>query len=173
MTEDANASTGNWPKNMDELLDLIAQEWSALMETIAPLTDRQMTASPTGAWSVKDNLAHVAAWERFLLLHHLQGQPPHQVLGIEAAVFDALDEDGQNAIIYERRKDRSVEEVLEDLQRTHSQVLAQLHKVRFADLMRPPYADDPTNRPLMDVVAGNTYEHYQEHRITIDELIRA
>lgn len=161
----------NWPANMDDLLDLVDKEWSALMGAIAFLTDQQITAALPGAWSVKDNLAHVAAWERFLLLHHLQGQPPHQVLDIDAAAFEALDEDGQNAIIYERRRDRSVEEVLEDLERTHEQVLSHLQHVTFADLMQPCYADDPTKRPLIDAVAGNTYEHYQEHRISIDELI--
>jgi hypothetical protein len=168
MTEDAN-----WPANLNELLDLIDQQWSALMETIAPLTDQQITAAPPGAWSVKDNLAHVAAWERFLLLHHLQGQPPHQVLDIEAEVFEALDEDAQNALIFARRKDRSVEEVLEELERTHAEVLTHLQRITFADLMQPCYADDPTNRPLIDAVAGNTYEHYQEHRISIAELIGA
>jgi hypothetical protein len=39
----------------------------------------------------------------------------------------------------------------------------------FADLMRPIRPHDP--RPVLAWVAGNTYEHYQEHRLAIQAML--
>ncbi len=171
MEEEANAPTSSRPGNKNELLDCIQKEWSALMQSIATLTDEQMTTSRGGAWSVKDNLAHLAAWEQFLLQHHLGGQPPHHVLGVDAATFETLDEDGMNAVIYERHKDRSVEDVLDGLQRSHEQVLDKLEGMTFAELTRPRHADDPMQRPVMNWVISNTCEHYREHRVDIGAVL--
>jgi len=171
MEDKANAATPSWPEDADELLERIQKEWSALMHSIATVTAEQMTTSRAGGWSIKDNLAHLAVWEEFLLHHHLQGQPPHRVLHIDAATFERLDEDGLNAVIYEQHKDRSVDDVLGDLKRIHDQVVAKLEQMTFTELTQPHYADDPTERPMMDSVIGNTYEHYQEHRVVIEAII--
>jgi hypothetical protein len=52
---------------------------------------------------------------------------------------------------------------------THNQVLDALGPMTFADLMQPRFADDPEARPLINWVIGNTYDHYQEHRQTIQD----
>jgi hypothetical protein len=102
-----------------------------------------------------------------MLLHYLQGLAPHAAMQIDQARFERLDEDGINAILYERNRNRSITDILDDLHRTHAQVLAALEPMTYDDLMKPLYADDPQKRPLIGWVIGNTYEHYQEHRKVI------
>ena len=85
--------------------------------------------------------------------------------------LERLDEDGLNAILYERNRHRSVAEVVSDLYRSHEQVLATLEQMTYADLMKPRYADDPEARPVIGWVIGNTYEHYQEHRRAIQAIV--
>jgi hypothetical protein len=157
------------PKDKAELLARIDQEWTALRELIDSLTPKQMTEAVPGSWSVKDHLVHLTTWEQFLLRYHLGQEPPHIVLGVEAEKFEGLDEDGMNALIYERSQNRPLEDVLESLGQSHIQVLDALGPMTFADLMQPRYADDPEARPLINWVIGNTYDHYREHRQTVQE----
>ncbi len=157
------------PKDKAELLARIDQEWTALKELIDSLTPKQMSEAVPGSWSVKDHLVHLTTWEQFLLRYHLGQEPPHIVMEVDVETFERLDEDGLNALIYERSQDRSLEDVLDSLTQSHNQVLDALEAVTFADLMKPHYADDPEARPLINWVIGNTYDHYQEHRQTIQE----
>ncbi|MFN8493263.1 MAG: ClbS/DfsB family four-helix bundle protein [Caldilineaceae bacterium] len=161
------------PQSKADLLNRIDYAWSALQATISGLTEEQMTHPDAGGWSIKDNLAHLTDWEEFMRLCHLQGQPPHTVLQIDESHFKQLDEDGENAILHQRSKNRPVADVLADLQRAHAQVLADLEQWSYAELMKPQYTDDPAAGPLMNRVVGNTYEHYQEHLANIQKALKA
>lgn len=161
------------PQSKADLLNRVEQAWKALQTTLQGLTEAQMTRPDPGGWSIKDNLAHLIAWEEFMRLNHLQGQPPHVVLQIDETQFKQLDENGLNAVLYQRSKDQSVADVLAGLQRSHAQVVADLEQWSYEDLMEPHYADDPEANPLMNWVVGNTYEHYQEHLANIQKAIHA
>src|SRR5258706_2365113 len=63
------------PKDKTELIERIRQEYAALERTIGELHEEQMTAKPESGWSVKDNLAHIAAWQGILRLFHIGGRP--------------------------------------------------------------------------------------------------
>jgi hypothetical protein len=89
---------------------------------------------------------------------------------VDEATWKMLDENGVNAILHERNKARPASEVLADRRRSHEQVVAALEKMPFADLMKPLF-EDPQARPLIGWVIGNTYEHYLEHRNSIEALI--
>ena len=158
------------PQDKVELLTRIESEWRALMAAIERLTPQQMTTSDAGGWSPKDNLAHLAAWERWLARYHLGGEAPHDVLELDEESFNHLDETAINALIFQRNKDRSVEMTLADLHDAHRQVLTQLDGLTFGEVMSPRYDDDPEQRPLLDWVISNTYEHFQEHRRTIEAV---
>jgi len=168
-----NEAATSLPKDKADLLARIQREWRALMQAVEKLTPEQMTRPGESGWSVKDNLAHLAAWEHFMLRYHLHGEPPHAAMEVDEATYERLDEDGMNAVLYERNKDRPVDDVLSGLRRSHEQVLAVLEHTTFADLTKPRHADDPKKRPVMDWVTGNTYEHYQEHRRAIATIVGA
>jgi hypothetical protein len=42
----------------------------------------------------------------------------------------------------------------------------------FDDLMAPRHADDPERRPLLMWVLGDTTEHFEEHRQTIERMMQ-
>ena len=160
------------PRDMADLLQRIEQGWLALQRVIAPLNEAQMNLPGAGGWSIKDNLAHLIAWERFMLQCYLQGRPAHEVVQVDEATWKTLDENSLNDLLYHRNKDRPIADVLADLHRSHEHVVATLERTPFADLMKPHYPDDPQARPLIGRVIGNTYEHYQEHRASIEALVK-
>ena len=159
------------PRDKPELMERIQREWAALGQAVGQLSDEQMSLPGTGGWSVKDNLAHLAAWEQFMLLHYLRGRPAHEVMQVDEATMETIDENGLNEILYRRNRDRSVSDVLADFRRSHQQVLAALEQMSYADLMKPRHPDDAEARPVIGWVMGNTYEHYREHRAAIQALI--
>ena len=159
------------PNDKADLLVRIHREWSALLRAIEGLTPEQMSVPDAGGWSIKDNLAHLTAWEQFMLLHYLQGHPPHEAMQIDAATMERLDENGTNAVLFERNRLRPVANVLDGLRRSHEQVVAFLEQMSFSDLMKPRFPDDPQARPLIGWVIGNTYEHYQEHLRNIQVIV--
>ncbi len=159
------------PKNTTELLSQIEREWTELLKVAAQLTPEQMTRPDSGGWSPKDNLAHLAAWMRFMQECYLGKKPAHEAMGIDAAIYSRLDEDGVNAILFERNRHRSVEDVLDGLKRTYADVVETLRKMPFTDLMKPLRADDPEKRPVILWVLGNTSEHFLEHRRVIEKML--
>jgi uncharacterized protein YndB with AHSA1/START domain len=165
------AQTSSLPRDTADLLDRIRREWAALEQVYAGLSDEQMTRPGAEGWSVKDHLAHLTAWEQFMLANHLQGRPAHEVLEIDAATLKTLDENGENAILHQRSQGQSVSQVLAGRQQSLAQVTATLERTPFATLMQPHLADDPQARPLILWINGNTYEHYQEHRAYIQAVL--
>ena len=170
--QSARNAQASLPRDSADLLARIQSEWAALNQAIAGLNDEQMNTPDAGGWSVKDNLAHLAAWEQFMLQHYLQRHPAHEAMQVDEATWKTLDEIGINAILHERNQARLVSDVLADRRRSHEQVVAALERMPFADLIKPLYPDDPKARPLIGWVIGNTYEHYQEHRTTIEAWIK-
>jgi hypothetical protein len=156
------------PKNMAELLQRIDRDWSALLQFLGTKDEARQLYSGPGQWSIKNNLAHLAFWEKFLLLHHLQGMPAPAVLEIDPSLLRRLDEDQLNQIIYNRSQARSLAEVVSDLHQTHGRLMAELKSTDFAALQKPDRIETLIKRPLLESVVCNTYEHYREHLKTME-----
>src|ERR1700690_3882513 len=107
------------PQNTPELLSEIDREWLELQKAIKKLTKEQMTALDPGGWSPKDNLAHLAAWMHIMREAHLNKKPVHEVMEMDAVTLAGLDEDGENAILFERHRNRPTAEVLAWLDSTY------------------------------------------------------
>ena len=157
------------PKNTSELLAVIEKEWLALMRAVDRLTPEQMTTPDAGGWSPKDNLAHLAAWMRYMKDSYLNKMPAHKAMDIDAEKFKQLDEDGINAVLFERNRGRPVLEVLEGLKITYVDVLETLKTMPFSDLMKPLRESGPDKRLVIESVLGNTSEHFAEHRQVIEK----
>ena len=160
------------PQNTPELLSEIDREWQELQKAIKKITPEQMTAPDPGGWSPKDNLAHLADWMHFMLEAHLNKRPAHEVMEIDAATLAGLNEDEENAILFERSRNRPTAEVLAWLDSTYAKVVETLKKTPFADLMKPIRDNDPEKRPVILSVLGNTSEHFVEHRRVIERKFK-
>jgi hypothetical protein len=160
------------PKDKADLLDRIQREWTALLALVATVDAVQMLQPDAGGWSIKDNLAHVTEWERFLINNQFEGQAPPVALNIEPAVLEKLDEDGENAVLLERNAARPLADVLADLHQTHTRLLAALDRTDYADLQTPTrMLLRQKAEPVILWVIYNTYEHYAEHRQTISRHV--
>lgn len=161
---------GHLPKNKAALLQRVEGEWAALERVISDLSREEMLLGGAEEWTIKDHLAHLMEWERYLRWHHIWDLPGHEVLGVDEAIWRSLDEDDLNAILFERNRARPLEDITSGLELSHAAVLRELKTMPFQMMMEPAHTDDPEQRPLLAWIAGNTYEHYREHRVGIERL---
>jgi Protein of unknown function (DUF1706). len=166
--------TEEWmPKDKPELMSAIEREWKLLMDMAEKLTDKQMTTPDQGGWSPKDNLAHLSEWMKVLMGYHMDHRPSHEVLGVSTEAVKDWDFNIINALLFERNRNRSRQDVLVELKQVYEQLTAKLESMTFEDFMKPRHADDPEKRPLLGWILGDTTEHFSEHRETIEKTINA
>ena len=133
--------------------------------------------SITGAdgWAVKDHLVHIAAWEHSLLAL-LDGSDRRSAMGVGP---EPQDTDAINAAVWSLHRNKTPEQALDYFRQTHALLMKRLGAMSDADLelpynhYQPNDPRDPNDdRPAVDWVAGNTYEHYAEHTDWIGQLVK-
>ena len=165
-------STEEWiPENKSQLMSAIKHEWKLLMDVVARLDATKMTTPDEGGWSPRDNLAHLSEWMNSLMGYHMDRRPAHEAMRIPEEAAKGWDMEIINPILFERNKDRSTEDVLDELKRVYDTLVAKLEVTPFEDLMKPRHADDPEKRPLLMWVLGDTTEHFAEHRAVIEKML--
>ena len=158
------------PGNKTELMSVIKREWNLLMDVVSKLDETQMTTPDAGGWSPKDNLAHIAEWMNSLIGYHMDNRPPEEVMGLTREQTRDWDMEVINPVLFERNKDRSIDDVLSWLKSVYTDLIAKLDAMSFDELLTPRHADDPEKRPLLLWVIGNTSDHFAEHRGTIEKI---
>ena len=159
------------PGNKEELMSAIQREWRLLMDVVARLDEQKMTATDEGGWSPKDNLAHLTEWMNSLMGYHIDKRPAHEVMRLSEEQAKGWDMEVINPVLFERNKNRPVEEIMDELKQTYEKLVAKLDAMSFEDLMKPRHANDPEKRPLLMWVLGDTTEHFSEHRETIEKML--
>jgi hypothetical protein len=117
------------------------------------------TTGVNGSWSVKDNLAHLAAWQNYQAARQegvLTGtEPPDPAPGLES-------EDDINDFYYQQNKDYTLAEVLANFRDSYRRVLSATEALSWEALNGPfPWADNGV--PVGAYTMGNTYGHYELH----------
>jgi hypothetical protein len=159
------------PGSKAELISAIRREWKLLMDVAGKLDEQKMITPDEGGWSPKDNLAHLSEWMNSLMGYHIDRRSPEEVMGLTPDQAKGWDMEIINPVLYERNKDRPIEDVLDELKLTYEKLLAKLDSISFDDLLKPRHADDPTKRPLLMWVLGDTSEHFAEHREVIQRML--
>jgi hypothetical protein len=145
------------------LLGKIEDGYLAFEALLKGLNEIQMTApGVNGMWSIKDNLAHLGAWHR-RLLDLLEGVRRGEEPASRFA--PGVSEDDINEQFYWESKDRPLTEVLATFRTSYQRVLAVVQAMTAEDLNKPILW--LKERPIWLWVAGNTYEHYEEHSAII------
>lgn len=129
------------------------QAWRSLTESYAGLLDRELLESGvTGAWSVRDIIAHVTVWEEEALEHlpliQRGGRPPRY--SVAYGGIDAF-----NALATGRRKHLSLAEVL--LQRDS------VHRRLVEFVGNAPEEDLAGRTRFRRRLRLDTYGHYPKH----------
>jgi hypothetical protein len=159
------------PGSKAELMSAIRREWKLLMDVVQKFDEQKMTTPDEGGWSPKDNLAHLSEWMNSLMGYHMDKRPAHEAMRLPEEATVDWDMEVINPILFERNKDRSIEDVLDELKQTYEKVLAKLDDMSFEELMAPRHAEDPEKRPLLLWVIGDTSGHFAEHREVIERLL--
>ncbi len=152
------------------LLKKVQTGYAELEQLISSLSEEQMTTVRVdGEWSVKDNLAHLMAWQKRMLAvlqAAVRGEAPSW------PPQESADEeiDRRNAAFYEQYKSLPLADVRAEFRTSYREVLDTLQALPERDLIEQ---DSFTwmHEPLWQFVAGDTYEHYEEHGKTIQEWL--
>jgi hypothetical protein len=164
--------TEEWiPENKHELISAIQREWDLLMDVVARLNEQQMTTPDAGGWTPKDNLAHLTEWMKSMMGHHIDKRPASEVMNLPEEATKGWDMEVINPLLFERNKNRSTQDVLDELQQTYDEVISRLDGMSFEELMAPRRPDDPEKRPLLLWVIGDTSDHFAEHRAVIEKML--
>lgn len=164
----------DYPTTMEEVCAYLERSRSALLAVVEPRSDEEITRLGPEGWSVKDHLAHLAVWERSMTAV-LTGRDKAEALGVPPEVLASPGYDDTNEIIRARWAGASRAEVVEMLARTRRELLATLGGMTYDDLMKPyahyqPGSPEKTD-PVAYWLAGNTWEHDDEHRPWIEGLL--
>ena len=149
---------------MNAQLHRIETEWNELAKLVNQLQDADgLTQVGTDGWTVKDHLAHVAAWEHSLLAL-VEGRDRSLAMGLQESPQEI---DAINEAVRKVHSTDTAEEALGYFRDAHAQLMAALGKLSDGDLQKPyshfQPGDPDEKRPVIEWVAGNTYEHYAEH----------
>ena len=156
------------PATKPEVLELIQGEKRRLQEALGKLTESQMLApNLDGDRSVKDVLAHIAAWELLMvewLKETYAGLTPQRPA--PGMTWDDLDQ--LNERIYLENKDRSLAEILAMFEAASTQADQAVHAMIEIDLFDGSRFAWRNGDPMWHMVAANTWWHYKEHREQIE-----
>jgi uncharacterized protein (TIGR03083 family) len=141
-----------------DLLDRIRKGREALAALWGGLTEEQMVRrpGPQEDWSVKDLIAHITWWERFILervadlINGAKSEP--------AAAQDVL-----NARAYERHKDSPLAEVLAAFDANWPKLEALISSLNDEQINTPAYYRTYDGVALLPVLGAGTFGHYPSH----------
>jgi uncharacterized damage-inducible protein DinB len=137
-----------------DLLQRCRTTHARLEQALAALSREQMEAhSAVGVWSVKVMLGHITWWEQ-VPLHALRGEPAENLLPDEE-----WNTDRANAVLFARNQSRPLDDVLADFRASSAEVQQELEAMPATQLDEAA----PYGGTLVELIAGNTYDHYDEH----------
>ena len=136
-----------------QLLKRIDRAWEALKASYVGLSDSELLESCiTGNWSVRDIIAHVTWWEEEALKHLpvilSGGKPPRY--SVAYGGIDAF-----NAQMTEQKRNLSLDEVIQQRDKTHQRLIDFIQTVPEDQIVRETRF---RRRLRLD-----TYSHYPKH----------
>lgn len=140
----------DFPRTMHETLARVDAAWSSFRAAAGRFPAERMDERLGDGWTVKQMLAHVAAW------HDLTADRVVKMINTGESVPLERDTDAFNAAIARQAVGKTSGEVLKDMDATFNRLRRQLARVSDAQLANDDWW-------LAYVVGGNTYGHYDEH----------
>ena len=153
------AANGRSMDRRRRLLTRLDKAWRAFKDSYAGLTESELLEpGVTGAWSVRDIIAHVTAWEEEALKHLplvLAGKRPLRY----SATYGGID--AFNARTTDQKKNLSLPEVLRQQEDVHRRLIDLIEGVPEDQL-----GGDTRFRHRLRL---DTYGHYPQHASAIEK----
>jgi hypothetical protein len=152
--EKAHVPSDDLETRKGELLDRIQTTHARLEQVLAALSPEQLEMeSMAGDWSAKVTLGHITWWEQ-VPLHALRSEPDEDLLPGEEWTTDRA-----NAVLFARNQPRPQGDVLAAFHASYTELLQELKALPAERLEEA----GPYGGSLLELIAGNTYAHYDEH----------
>ncbi len=150
------------PTNKAELLERMQSGYVAFEALLAPLSSEQLSApGVNGAWALKDILVHLAAWQTRVSIR-LEAIALH-----EEPQLDLINTDEKmntfNHETFVANRTRPPEEILANFRAAVQRLRENVEQADEGDLFKPGRFAWLEGGVLWQSVAGNTFEHYEEH----------
>jgi len=139
------------------LIQLLDLSRSFEQQLIADLNPVERNAGGTWEdWSIKDELAHVIAWQlnslaRIAAVLHAEPVP------------DFSDYETINRAIYQTNRDRTLAEIAAEGDRGHADSVALIQSLSEEDLTQPSPVSGQESRSLVAQIMSNGFEHPVAH----------
>jgi hypothetical protein len=161
--------------NKTEVLQRIDDGWRRLTELVEGIDPTTFVQPVQDDWSPKDHVAHVAAWEEFLLAI-LEKRDRHRSMGVGDLRGKETAE--INDAVFQARRGLAPDEVRTSLAETHRKVRAAIESLPDSDLRRPRSDFQPDSadgesgeESLVDEIEWNAWGHYEKHIEWLTALI--
>lgn len=142
---------GAFLKNLHEA----RAEWEVLLAEVGE--QRMLEPGATGAWSVKDVVAHIMWGEREMI----GVCETHALVGSE--LWEMTD-DERNPIMVSWYHNTSLQEVLDEERQIYARLLAEVQKLSDEDLNNPRrFRDMPDEWIPWQMIDGCSAGHYRDH----------
>jgi hypothetical protein len=138
------------------------RELEALVQSVP--AERQVIAGVVADWSVKDLLAHLLLWEKWVLDRATELRLAGQVSTDER---DTRPTDEMNAIHYERYRSTSLADIRGEERRVFEAIVKLVEEFDEEALFTPDHFDFAPGIALSQEIANETIGHFRAHR---DEL---
>jgi hypothetical protein len=160
------------PKTRQELLKILVKEhlhWEAVIGKLSE--DQYLEAGIDGRFSVKDLLAHIVDWEQRMLQwinETLAGIVPQRPA--PGMTWDDLDRLNEQTFL--ANKDRDLDEIMAASDESYSRSLDLIQNLTDEDLFDGSRFAWREGDPLWHMVAANTWWHYREHRLQVENWLK-
>jgi hypothetical protein len=84
------------------------------------------------------------------------GFPAPEAMGVDEQTWQSSDQDGLNAILFERLTGRCLSDAVKALEWSHAADLRAMKLMPFEMMLQPAHAGDPGKRLLLDWIARKT-----------------
>ena len=166
--------------NKTKLLKLMTTTYNDLERLLAKLDEATIAqARVVEEQTVKDLLAHIAAWAQLEIGWIKTALRGETVIRFAPSFEIGQGDDNEtimhrlNAHIYDQNKSKPLPEVLADFRKAHHDMITLVESLSAEDLFDPGRFAWWPDEPVWPTIAGNSYEHYQEHHDEIEDWLAA
>lgn len=152
-----------------ELMDAIHKERARLEKALASFSEAQKAEKILeNGWSVKDLMAHIAAWERVGFDIVQAARNSVALKTYVSKVFESID--NFNSKTYEKNKNKTLSKIEIEFQAAHKDFFT-LIKTLDDDFITSNLPFDGADKlSVQYMISANTHLHYSEHTKALEAL---
>lgn len=158
------------PANKAELLARMQSGYASFEGLLDSLSaEQKSTAGVNGDWAIKDIMAHLTAWQDRV------SQRLEAIERREEPAFEVIENDEQmnrfNEAVFLANRERPLSEVEANFRASAERLRLDAAKADERDLFEAGRFPWLKGGVLWESVAGNSFEHYEEHTPMIQEWL--